>query len=364
MISFLNLHKFNEKYIPEILSEVTKVISSGHYILGENLNKFEQSFASYCNAKYCVGVGNGLDALSLILKAYNFPEGSEVIVPANSFIATALAVSNHNLKVVLVDVDENTFNISPENILAAITSNTKAIIVVHLYGQITNMNEILEIGNQYNLKIIEDAAQAHGAIYDNKYAGNLGDAAAFSFYPTKNLGAMGDAGAITTNDVQLYEKLVSLRNYGSKVKYYHEFLGVNSRLDEIQAAVLNVKLKYLDEENNKRKQIALFYEENIINPYISFPKTKDKSTHVYHLFVVRVQNRDKFIDYMYRNNIQTMVHYPIPIHKQPPYLNSRLSLPVTEKLAGEIVSIPNSSDLSETTCQYIVNCINYFNTKN
>jgi len=275
MIRFLNLKRINEQYREEIIEAITKVVDSGWYILGEEVKKFEEEFARFCGVKHCISVGNGLDALRLIIKAYKelgvFKEGDEIIVPANTYIASILAISDNNLKPILVEPEEDTYLINPSEIEKHITDKTKAIMVVHLYGRVCDMDRIWSIAKKYNLKIIEDAAQAHGAIYKGKKTGNLGDAAGFSFFPSKNLGALGDGGAITTNDDSLAEVLRHLRNYGSIKKYIHDYKGVNSRLDEIQAAILRVKLKYLDEENRKRREIAKYYIENITNHVIKLP---------------------------------------------------------------------------------------------
>jgi dTDP-4-amino-4,6-dideoxygalactose transaminase len=260
-----------------------------------------------------------------------------------------------------VDIEEQTFNISVEAIKRSITKKTKAIIPVHLYGQITNMNDIKDLAKKFKLKIIEDSAQAHGAIYNKKRSGNLGDAAAFSFYPAKNMGAMGDGGAITTNDKNLYVRIKALRNYGSEVKYHHDLKGFNSRLDELQASILNIKLKHIDTENEKRREIANYYQKNIINKVIVIPHTKNALSHVWHLFVIRTKNRNKFMDYMKKNGVQTLIHYPIPIHKQKAYKELKtLSLPITEKLSKEIVSIPIYPGLSKDNVRKITDLINRY----
>ncbi|WP_457640390.1 DegT/DnrJ/EryC1/StrS family aminotransferase [Persephonella sp.] len=366
MIPFLDLKKINAQYRDEIIEAVTKVIDKGWYILGEEVEKFEREFANYCGTKYAIGVGSGLDALTLILLGYKelglLKDGDEVILPANTFIATALAVSKARLKVVLADVEESTFNIDPKEIEKKITEKTKVIIPVHLYGRVAPMNEILEIAKKHDLIVIEDACQAHGAIYNGKKAGSLGDAAAFSFYPGKNLGALGDGGAITTNDYELVEIIKALRNYGSFKKYYHNYKGVNSRLDEIQAAILRVKLRYLDDEIRKRRKIALFYVKKIRNPELLTPEIPlEYHEHVWHLFVVRVENREKFVNDLKNKGIETMVHYPVPIHMQKAYKElNKEKYPITEQLSKEIVSLPIYPTLNEEYLEYIISVINEF----
>jgi len=340
------LKQVNLQYKEEILKAYKKVLESGWYVLGEEVEKFEEEFANYCGAKYAIGVGSGLDALRLIIRGYKelgvFKEGDEIIVPANTYIATILAITEENLKPILVEPKLETYLIDPEKIEEKIKERTKAIMVVHLYGQTCEMDKIWEIAKKYNLKIIEDSAQAHGAFYKDKKAGNLGDASGFSFFPSKNLGALGDGGAITTNDEKLTEVIKALRNYGSHRKYENLYKGVNSRLDELQAAILRVKLKHLDEENNKRKEIAKYYLENIRNEKIILPKVITDS--VWHLFVIRTKERDKLQKYLQKNGIQTLIHYPIPPHKQRAYKEwDNLSFPITEKIHKEVLSLPNVS---------------------
>jgi len=370
-IPFLDLKRLNEPYKKEILNAIEKVIEKGWYILGEELELFENEFAKYCGVRYAIGVGSGLDALTLILLGYKelglLKDNDEVILPANTFIATALAVRRANLKVVLADIDAKTYNIDPEDIEKKITERTKAIIPVHLYGQLASMNEIIDIAKRFNLLVIEDACQAHGAIYDNeKKAGSLCHAAAFSFYPSKNLGAVGDGGIITTNDKNLAEVIKALRNYGSKKKYYHDYIGLNSRLDEIQAAVLRIKLKYLNQEIEKRRKIAKFFLENINNPKIKLPLPKKINPlkykqHVWHLFVVRCKERNKLKKYLEDHGIYTQIHYPIPIHKQKAFKElNKNRLPVTEQVAEEILSLPIAGYLNKLEIKYIVDVINNF----
>lgn len=363
MIEFLNLYKINQRYEQEILSEIKEVLQSGRYIQGEKTRQFENNFASYCGVKHCIGVGNGLDALSLIFEAYKvlgiLEEGDEVIVPSNTYIASVFSISRNKLKVVLAEPDEKTFNLDPEEVKKKITSKTRAIMPVHLYGQPADMNEILEIAAQFKLKVVEDAAQAHGARYFDKRTGSLSDAAGFSFYPAKNLGAFGDGGAITTNDDQLAETIRALGNHGSLKKYYSIYPGTNSRLDEVQAAILNVKLKYLDQDNSKRNQIALSYLKNIKNLFIQLPYVGEHRAHVWHLFVVRVKSRKHFQGYLSKNGIQTMIHYPVPPHKQDAYKEwNAMSLPLTERIHEEVISLPMSPVLSEEEIEKVIEIVN------
>ncbi len=345
MIPFLDLKVVNAQYKKEMLEACEKVIESGWYIQGTECKEFEKEFASYCGTKYAVGVANGLDALILILRAYKemgiINDGDEVIVPANTYIASILAISENNLVPILVEPDINTYLIDPNKIEEKITSKTKVIMPVHLYGQTCEMDEINKIAEKYNLKVIEDSAQAHGAYYKDKRAGNLGDASGFSFYPGKNLGALGDGGAVTTNDEALADTIKALSNYGSHKKYENLYKGYNSRLDEIQATFLRVKLKYLDDVIEKRKKVAKFYLENIKNDKIILPKVFTDS--VWHLFVIRTKKRDKLQKYLLDNGIQTLIHYPIPPHKQEAYKEwNNLSFPITEKIHNEVLSLPIS----------------------
>lgn len=349
MISFLDLKAINKQYSDEIKKAIDSVVDSGWYVLSQEVFNFEKEFAQYCGVNHAIGLANGLDALTLILKAYGINKGDEVIVPSNTYIATILAISANNATPVLVEPNPYSYTIDTKKVEERITKNTKAIIVVHLYGQVCNMKEISLIARKYNLKIIEDAAQSHGAIYNGKKAGNLGDAAGFSFYPGKNLGALGDGGAVTTNDDKLAEKIRALRNYGSQQKYENLYKGVNSRLDEIQAAILRVKLKYLDKDNEKRRKISEYYINNIENKKIILPKVsnKDRLSHVWHLFVVRVDNRDQFQEYLYKNGIQTVIHYPIPPHKQKAYSEwNNCSFPISEQIHQTVISLPLSPVLT------------------
>jgi len=362
-IKFLDLTKINARYSKHLKQAAAEVIDSGAYLYGEKLDCFENNLANYIGVKYAMGVGNGLDALRLILRAYIemgiMDEGDEVIVPANTYIASILAITDCRLKPVLVEPDINTYNLDISLVEKSITSRTRAIMVVHLYGQVCWSEKIETIANKYKLKIIEDNAQAIGAIWENKKTGSLGDAAGFSFYPGKNLGALGDAGAVTTNDDRLAEVIDALRNYGSKQKYIHEYQGLNSRLDEIQAAFLDVKLNSIDFENQQRRKIAHYYCENIINPRIVLPVAKNH--HVWHLFVVRTSQRYELQQYLAENGIQTLIHYPISSHKQQAYkyLND-LRLPISEKIHQEVLSLPISPVLESIEYCHVVNILNKF----
>ena len=367
MIPFLDLKNINYQYRDELIKACIKVIDSGWYIQGSECEEFEKEFADYCGAKYCIGVANGLDALTLIIRAYKelkiLKDGDEIIVPSNTYIASILAISENNLKPVLVEPDINTYNIDKEKIEEKITSKTKAIMAVHLYGQAVQMTKILELAKKYNLKVIEDSAQAHGA-YDvalNKKVGNIGDASGFSFYPGKNLGALGDGGAVTTNDQKLANTIKALGNYGSQKKYENLYRGTNSRLDEIQAAMLRVKLKYLDNEIQKRREIAKYYLQNIKNKDIILPIYKDENTHVWHLFVIRTTKREKLKKYLLDNNIQTLIHYPIPPHKQEAYNEwKNINYPISEQIHNEILSLPISGIQSLQDTKKITEVINEY----
>lgn len=365
MIKFLDLKKITQKNNEEIKEAVNRVIESGRYLLGNEVKEFEGNFATYCGTQHCIGVASGLDALSLILKGYIemgvIREGEEVIVPANTFIASILAISRNRLIPVLVEPDINTYNICPDKIEAAITPKTKALMIVHLYGQCAYNEQIQNICNHYNLKIIEDNAQSQGALYKGKKTGSLGNAAGTSFYPGKNLGALGDAGAVTTDDRELAEVIRALANYGSKVKYTCEYIGLNSRLDEIQAAILSVKLKYLDEDNQKRRTIASKYLKQISNPKIVLPKLNDEQSHVWHLFVIRTDKREKLQRYLLQHGVETLIHYPIAPHKQRAYKNLvNLSLPVTEKIHDEVLSLPVSPVMTEENVNHVTMIINNY----
>ena len=366
MINYLNLKDITNMHLEEIQSAAKRVIDSGWYLLGNEVKSFEKEFADYCGTKYCVGTANGLDALRLILRTYIelgvMNEGDEIIVPANTYIASILAISDNRLKPVLIEPDIKTYNIDSSLIEEKITDKTKAIMIVHLYGQVAFNENIKKIADKYNLKIIEDAAQAHGAFYNDQRTGSLGDVAGFSFYPGKNLGALGDGGAVTTNNKLLVETIKTIANYGSQVKYHNDYKGLNSRLDEIQAAILRVKLKYLDDDNNSRRKIAQYYNSNINNNKLVLPITIDKpNSHVWHIFAVRLKDREIFQAYLKENEIATLIHYPIPPHKQKAYKEwNDISLPITEKIHSEIVSLPLSQVLKENEAEYIVEIINKY----
>lgn len=365
MIKFLDLLKINKQHETEIHEAINKVFNSGWYIIGESTKEFEKYFAEYCGVKHCIGVANGLDALILIIEAYKlqgkFKNGDEIIVPANTYIASILAITRNNLRAVLVEPDPSTFNIDPSKIQEKVNANTKAILAVHLYGQTADMTTINAIALKNKLIVIEDCAQAHGAYHGNKIAGNLGDAAGFSFYPGKNLGALGDGGAITTNDDELAQVIRAFANYGSHKKYHNIYQGVNSRLDEIQAAILNVKLKYLDEQNTKREKIALRYLKEIKNNNISLPFIANYGTHVWHLFVIRVKQRNQFQEYLTAKGIQTVIHYPIPPHKQEAYKEwNDMKLPISETIHEEVISLPLSPVMTMEEADTVIQAINAY----
>lgn len=373
MIPFLDLKTINAQYRAELIEAATRVIDSGWYICGNELTKFENQFAQYCNTKHCIGVANGLDALVLTIRAWKelgkLNDDDEVLVPANTYIASILAITENNLTPILVEPDTNTFNICPKNAKNAITKKTRAILPVHLYGQIAPMKEILALAKEFNLLVLEDCAQAHGASIDSVKAGAWGDAAGFSFYPGKNLGALGDAGAITTNDDELAHTLKALRNYGSHEKYKNLYQGVNSRLDEIQAAMLNVKLKYLNDEISARKKIAQIYTDNIDSPYFTLPINKstsvvDLDSHVWHLFVIRSDKREALQKHLHDNGIQTLIHYPVPPHKQQAYKDwGYLDLPLTEKIHQEVMSLPIGPTMTTDEAMFVAKICNEFASK-
>lgn len=368
MIKFLDLQKTNLQHEEEIKKVLHEVFRNGWYILGKEIDTFEKSLARYNGVENVIGVANGLDALRLIFRAYLelgiIEEGDEVIVPANTYIASILAITDNNLKPVLVEPDVKTYNLDIDKIEAKITQKTKAIMVVHLYGRVCWSDNMVALAKKYNLKIIEDNAQAIGATWNGIKTGALGDAAGFSFYPGKNLGAVGDAGAVATKDEKLAEVVRAIGNYGSKVKYINEYQGVNSRLDEIQAAVLNVKLKYLDLENQRRREIAAYYCNHTNNSSIILPQIPATAIeHVWHLFVIRHLDRDKLQKYLMAEGIQTLIHYPIPPHKQNAYAETdlgKLILPKTEELHNTVLSLPMSPVLNDGEVRYIVDIINKF----
>ncbi len=370
MIAFLDLEKVNRRWKREIIDSIQQVINRGVFVFGEEVERFESEFANYCGTDYCIGVGSGFDALSLIFQGYRelgiLREGDEVILPANTFVATALAVRRNGLKVVLADVDPVTFNIDPEDIVKKITERTRVILPVHLYGRVVSIEKILDIARKYRLIVVEDACQSHGAVYNGKKAGSFGDASAFSFYPTKNLGAIGDGGAITTSNYELAEVIYALRNYGSFRKYSHNYAGVNSKLDEVQAAVLRVKLKYLDGENEERRKLASFYLASIKNEFVDLPSTGFNKTgyylgHVWHLFVITSKRRDDLQRFLFERGIETLVHYPIPIHKHKVFEDlNELSFPVSERLCKEVLSLPFGTYMNQQELDFICNSLNEF----
>lgn len=360
-VKFLDLYKINERFRAQMEAAVQRVLNSGWYILGDEGRAFEADFAQYCGVHRVLGVANGLEALKLIIQAYAFGPGDEILVPANTFIASILAVSQNGATPVLVEPDSNTFNLAPERIEEKITAKTRAIMPVHLYGRLADMDKIMAIAKNYGLKIIEDAAQAHGAILNGCRAGSLGDAAGFSFYPGKNLGALGDGGAISTNDLELAEKLEALRNYGSLRKYEHIYQGINSRLDEIQAAFLRIKLKALDADNDIRRAVAARYLQEIDNHLIIKPAEGPKKANVWHLFVVRSPRRDDLQKYLAGRGIQTLVHYPTPPHRQKAYAQwNDLSLPVTEQIHREVLSLPISPVMTDEEISRVIEAVNDF----
>ena len=360
-IKFLDLHKINERYREEINDRIQQVINSGWYILGEQVKLFEKNFADFCGVKYCIGCANGLDALNLIIKGYGFGPKDEIIVPANTYIASILAISQNGCTPVLVEPDINTYNINPELIEQKITENTKAIMVVHLYGQPVEMEQVSKLARKYNLKIIEDAAQAHGALYRDKRVGSLGDAAGFSFYPGKNLGCLGDGGCITTNDEELALRIRAIANYGSDYKYHHIFKGINSRLDEIQAGILDVKLCYLDKDNELRREIAKIYRESIKNTKIILPKVHTDVDHVWHIFAIRTNNREKLRTHLNSIGIETNIHYPTPPHLQECYKEWKNSyFPITEMIHEQVISLPISPVMTKDEVLQVVEAINEY----
>jgi dTDP-4-amino-4,6-dideoxygalactose transaminase len=372
MIKFLDLQKINAQYADELKNVASEVIDSGWFLMGERLNSFESKLAEYIGSKNAIGVANGLDALRLILKAYIdlgvIKEGDEVIVPANTYIASVLAITDNRLVPVLVEPNPASFNLDIDLIESHITPKTKAIMVVHLYGQVSWNDTLSALAKKHNLKVIEDNAQAIGAEWNGIKTGNLGDAAGFSFYPGKNLGALGDAGAVTTNDDALAKHIRALGNYGSNKKYVNEFQGLNSRLDEIQAAFLEVKLKYIDTENQYRRQLASLYLSGIKNSAIALPTPENTSfshiqntEHVWHLFVIRCQQRDKLQEYLTENGIQTLIHYPIPPNKQLAYKEmNHLDYPITNTIHNEVLSLPISPVMTQEDVHKIITILNSF----
>lgn len=372
-IPFLDLKAVNAPYEQEIKLAMNRVVDSGWYLQGAEVDAFEKEYADFLGVKHTIGVANGLDALRIILRAYIelgvMQEGDEIIVPANTFIATILAIMDCRLTPVLVEPDIDTYNIDPALIGEKITGKTKAVMIVHLYGQNAFHEKIGELCKKYDLKLIEDAAQAHGAYYKDKRVGSLGDASAFSFYPGKNLGALGDAGAICTDNDDLAETCRALGNYGSQKKYHNRYKGYNSRLDEVQAAILRVKLKGIDRDNHRRREIADYYFRNIKNPKVILPQPRSltetsaltSKTHVWHLFVIRTKKREALKDYLDEAGIQTLIHYPIPPHRQKGYTElQNYSFPITEKIHNEVLSIPISPVLEVNSLEEVVETMNYY----
>jgi dTDP-4-amino-4,6-dideoxygalactose transaminase len=366
MVKFLDLLKINNSYKEELKIEFEKVLDSGWYIMGENLKRFEADYAEYCGTKYCIGVANGLDALILIFKAYLqmglMDKGDEIIVPSNTYIASILAISECGLCPVLVEPLIETYNLDYNRIEEKITKKTKGILAVHLYGQLADMQNINSIAHKHNLLVVEDGAQSHGAIDgNNKKSGNLGNACGHSFYPGKNLGALGDAGAVTTNNEELAQVIFALRNYGSNIKYHNSYKGTNSRLDELQAAILSVKLKKIDSENNVRKTIAKYYLKSIVNKKLILPTYDGSDNHAFHLFVIRTDSRDELQSFLQRNEIQTVIHYPIPPHKQKAYSEwNNLSYPISELIHTQVLSLPISPVMNDDEIQIVIDALNKY----
>lgn len=370
-VPFLSLHDVTAKYKDEIHEAALRVIDSGWYLQGKENEAFERNYADYIGTKYCIGCANGLDALIWIYRAYIeqgvMQPGDEVIVPANTYIASILAITENGLTPVLIEPNPDTLEIDDSRIEAAITSRTKSILLVHLYGRLAMTDKIADLCKKYDLKLVEDNAQAHGCKYNGKRTGSIGDAAGHSFYPGKNLGALGDGGAVTTNDENLAKAIRALANYGSQKKYVFKYSGRNSRLDEIQAAILDVKLKHLDEDIRLRQQVADFYYEHISNPMVTLPKRLPHDENVYHLFPILVKNgkRDVLHDYLAENGVGTVIHYPIAPHKQECYANEswntpQQNLPITESLADDELSLPMSPCLTQEQMEFVVKLINVF----
>lgn len=363
-VPFLDIGETYKELSIEIDEAVKRVLESGWYILGTEVEQFERSFAEYCGVKHCIGVGNGLDALHLLLRAYDIGPGDEVIVPSNTYIATWLAVSQVGADLIPVEPNPDTYNIDSKLLNAAITLKTRAIMPVHLYGLATDMEPILEVATENNLRVIDDCAQGHGSKYMNRMVGSIGDASAFSFYPTKNLGCFGDGGAVTTNDDAVADRVRLLRNYGARVKYYNELQGYNSRLDPIQAAILKVKLLYLDEWNNRRKVIANIYNENLKGiPGLKLPIEPPNSHHVYHVYAVRCNRRDALADHLNQRGIGTLIHYPIPPHLSTAYSSSTIgkrSFPLAEEIAETVLSLPMGPHLDLVQAYAVVEAVQSF----
>ena len=361
MIKFLDLQKINERFVCEINQKLSEIENVGFYLNGAKVAEFEENFATYVGTKHCVSCASGLSALELMINACDFSAKDEIIVPANTYIATIMAILHNNCVPVMVEPDINTFNIDADKIEEKITTKTRAILIVHLYGQAVQTDKIYKLADKYNLIVLEDSAQAHGAEFNGKKTGNLGNASAFSFYPSKNLGSWGNGGCVTTNDDLMAKKIRALANYGAEVRNNHIYDGTNSRLDEFQAAVLNTKLKYLDDDNSRRRAISKFYRENISNDLIKLPQTYDEKAHVWHIFPVLTDYRKQLISYLKDCGIETMIHYPIPPFKQAFMKDfSSLHLPITEKIHDSVLSIPISPVLNDEEVGYVVEKLNRF----
>ena len=364
-VPFLDVRGINARHADALKEAAARVIDSGWYVLGDELAAFESGFAAYCGARHAIGVGNGLDALTLIFRAWRelgaLTDGDEVIVPGNTFIASLLAISANRLVPVPVEPDAESFNIDPECARAAIGPRTRAILAVHLYGQLADMRALTELARRHGLLLIEDAAQAHGAMRDGRKAGSFGDAAGFSFFPSKNFGALGDAGAVVTDDARLAKQIGALRNYGSEIKYQHLYQGLNSRLDEIQAAMLRVKLDLLDADNAQRRLVARRYRDGIDHPHIRLPRAASEESHVWHIFAVRCARRDALQRHLDAHGVQSGIHYPVPPHRQPAYLSLRSAhLPLTERLHDEVLSLPIGPTLSDEDIDRVIDACNTF----
>ncbi len=359
-INFVDLKRQYSDIKDEIDDAIQRVLDNTSFILGKEVEEFEKEFAEYCGVKYCAGIDSGTSALSLALRSLGIGRGDEVITVPNTFIATTLAISSIGASVKFVDINPDTYNIDAAKLEDAISDKTKAIMPVHLFGQPVDMDKILKVAKKHNLRVVEDACQAHGAEYKGKKVGSMGDVACFSFYPGKNLGAYGDGGALMTNDEELRDKVIALRNYGSKIKYYHPIKGFNNRLDAIQAAVLRVKLKHLDKWNEKRRKNAQLYNELLGNDDVKVPIEENGNKHIYHLYVIRAKQRDKLAEFLNGRGISTGIHYPVPIHLQRAYEELKLgkgSFPITEKYAGEILSLPMFAELEDEEIKYITDAI-------
>lgn len=361
MINYENLHKTNQPFEEAFKQKFEGFLQNGWYILGNEVETFEQNFASYCQAKYCVGVANGLDALELGLQVFNFPKNAEIIVSSNTYIATILAIVNQGFKPVLVEPTRSTYTIDPSKIEEKITSATKAIMVVHLYGRVAEMDKIVALAEKYNLEIIEDCAQAHGANLNGKMAGTFGKIGAYSFYPTKNLGALGDAGAIITSDEKIYRQLKALRNYGSEKKYHNLYIGKNSRLDELQAAFLNVKLPFLNKINTHKIELAKLYDKGLTDKVIK-PIFADNYSHVFHIYNIRTEKREALKEYLVKNEIQTEIHYPVAPHLQKGYshLFENQEYIISEEIHNTTLSLPISYATTKEEVKNIIDKINTF----